>query len=168
MNREELNAQLAPAIEAQLNELSNANHCGAGSVVKRMGRAEMRARIASVDRLACEVELISVTEPKLSSLSTEQLQAIADKLAESLSYLEERLIVLEVDSMAAQVQMRSEAPRVVAEAKSYFEVHVGKLGITLQRFEKQPSVKRQIVPAALTRNIFTRVCVDMVSTSSEF
>jgi|GEM_PF-6908359 len=166
MNREELDAQLKPAIEAQLNELANANHCGAGSVVKRIGRAELRARIASVDRLACEVELISITDPRLNSLSTEQLQAIADRLAESLSYLEERLVVLEVDSLASDVQMRSETPRVEAEAKSYFEVHVGKLGITLQRFAKQPSTKRQQVPAALTRSVFTRTCIDLVAECS--
>lgn len=163
MNREAISAQLTPAIEAQLNELANANHCGAGSVVKGISRAEVRARIASVDRLACEVELISVSEPKLSSLSTDQLQSIADRLAESLSYLEERLVILEVDSLASDVQMRSEAPRVEAEAKSYFEVHVGKLGITLQRFEKNPASKRQQVPAALTRSIFARTCVDLVA-----
>lgn len=163
MNRAELHAKLAAAIEAQLTELSNANHCGAGSVVKRIGRAEVRARLASVDRLACECELVSVTEPKLSSLSTAQLQSIADQLAESLSYLEERLVVLEVDKLAEEVQMRSKTPRIEADAKSYFEVQVSKLGVTLQRFQKQPSAKRQQVPATLTRDVFTRMCVDLVA-----
>ena len=163
MNRDDVHAKLAPAIEAQLNDLAQANHCGAGSIVKGVNRAELRTRLASVDRLACEVELVSVTEPKLSSLATDRLQQIADHLAASLTYLEEQLIVLEVDPLASQVQMRSKTPRVEAEAKSYFELHVGKLGVHLQRYRKEPSIRREQVAATFTRDVLTRLCVDIVS-----
>lgn len=167
MHRNDINNQLGPAIEAQLAELSNANHCGAGSIVKAVERSELRARIASVDRLACECELLTVTDPRLGSQTTDGLQALADRLSEQLSYLEERLIVLEVDRVASQVQLRSQEPRVTAEVRSYFEVQVGKLAVTLQRFEKEPGRQRQSVPATLTRDLFCRVCTDLIASLHE-
>ena len=162
MHRSDIKNQLGPAIEAQLTELSSANHCGAGSIVKAINRSEVRARIASVDRLACECELITVTDPSLGSQTTESLQALADRLSEQLSYLEEQLIVLEVDRVASQIQLRSKEPRVEANVRSYFEVHVGKLAVTLQRFEKKPGCRRESVPAAMTRDLFMRVCTDLI------
>ncbi|MGI9457392.1 MAG: hypothetical protein ACR2NU_12585, partial [Aeoliella sp.] len=103
MNRDEIRAKIKTALQTQLDEMVGANHCGAGSIVQAVERAELRARFASVDRLACEVELISVTHPRLGSMSVSQLQDIANHLSERLSYLEERLVVLEVDQVLPQI-----------------------------------------------------------------
>lgn len=163
MNREQVCEKIDPSISEQLNELATENHCGAGSVMKTVGRAELHARMASVDRLACEVDLVSVSHPRMSNFGTEQLQEIADQLAKTLSYLEERLIVLEVDSMLSSVQMRSQAPRVTGEdVRSYFEIQVGKHGVQLQRFCKKTSERRERIPAVLSREVFSRLCVDLV------
>lgn len=162
MNRESIRQQLEPAIHAQLDELVSANHCGAGPLALTAGQTELRIRLTSVDRLACELESLSVTNPGFGRRSTDELNKMADLLADKLSYLEERLIVLEVDDVAADVQMRSESPHVDDSVRSYFEVHVGRSGITLQRFAKQDGQPRQTVPAALTRRILSRACVDLV------
>jgi hypothetical protein len=167
MNREHVCEVLEPSIREQLNELAMENHCGAGSVVKSVGRAEIQCRMASVDRLACEVELVSVSHPRMSSLSAEQLQAIADHLAEQLSYLEERLIVLEVDSALSSVQMRSRTPQVSADSRSYFEVQVAKHGVNLQRYCKKSTERRERVAAVLTREVFSRLCIDLVLAVAE-
>ena len=163
MKREEIKQRLELALNEQLNELGDANHCGAGSIVKSVGRSEVRARITSVDRLACECELISVTDPRLGSLETQELRNIADQLSQQLLYLEEQLIVLEIDSVAAEAQLRSENPHVEGVARKYFEVNVGKLGITLQRYEKLPNQRRQAVAATFTRSVFCRVCIDLLT-----
>lgn len=162
MNRDQISEQLRPSLIEQLNELASANHCGAGSVIKAAGRTDVHARLASVDRLACEIELVSVSDPKLSSMSTDTLQSIADRLSEDLSYLEEQLIVLEVDPILSNVQMRSQAPQVTNDTRTYFEVQVGKSGVTLQRFSKEPSTRREQTPAVLTRDVFVRLCIDLV------
>jgi hypothetical protein len=164
MKREDIREKLLPALTTQLDDLASADLCGAGSIVATIEQSDVRARIASVDRLACEFELISVTNQRLGSLSTEQLHVIADELSKQLSYLEERVIVLEVDHVVPQIRMRSKTPRVEGETRSYFEVQVGKLGLTLQRFSKQPGNHRTVVPAALTRDVFSRVCVDLMAT----
>ena len=166
MNREDLRILLEPAIAVQLDEIAESNHCGAGAIVKSVERSELRVRLASVDRLACEVELVSVTNPCFGCMSTDELSSVADELSESMSYLEERLIVLEVDPVLANVQMRSQVAHVEEDVRSYFEVHVGKLGVTLQRFEKQPGNQRQSVPAAMTRGIFLRACTDLLGAAS--
>ena len=163
MKREDIRQQLEPALTAQLNELTAANHCGAGSLVNCIGRSEVRATITSVGRLACECELISVTDPQLAAIEPSELQNVANRLSQQLSYLEERLIVLEFDAVAAEVQLRSESPRVDDSIRTYFEVHVGKLGVVLQRFIKEPVKRRKIVPATFTRDVFCRVCVDLIA-----
>lgn len=162
MEREELRTKLTTAITNQLNDLASANHCGAGTLVKRINRSEVRVRLASVDRLACEVELVSVTDPKLGSLPVEMLQELADRIASEILYLEERLVVLEVDSMASLVQLRSATPHVESDSKSYFEVHVGKMGVTLRRFSKTPESRRKQVPGTFTRDVLNRLCVDLL------
>ncbi len=167
MNRDELRNILRPAIVSQLDEMTAFNHCGAGSVVKAVGRSELRARMASVDRLACEVELISVTSPRMSSLDSQQLNRLAEELADQLSYLEERLVVLEIDKLVPSVQIRSDTPRVEDDTRSYFEVQVVKSGITLQRFEKSPTTRRTAVPSALTHGVFIRACVDLMACIDE-
>lgn len=162
MQRDEILKLLTSSLKEQLDQLLAVNHCGAGSIMGSVGRTEIRARISSVDRLACEAELISCTDPSFNAMPIEEMQKIGDNLAERLSYLEERLIVLETDPCAKQVQLRSEAPRDEARRRTYFEIQIGKSGVTLQRFSKQPEAQRVPIPAAFTRDVFTRVCADLV------
>lgn len=163
MKRERIQHQLAPVIKSRLEELADANHCGAGSLVHVVEGAEIRARIAGGDRLACEVELISVTAHALNSMDVAELQELASRLAQQLSYLEERLVVLEIDRELPQIQMRSETPYVDDDVRSYFEVQVSKQSITLQRFSKGDGAARTRCAAILTREVFSRVCVDLVT-----
>ena len=166
MNHDDIRKKLTPALAKQLDELVGANHCGAGSIMQSLDRTELRARLASVDRLACESEMIAVSHPRFKTMSVEQMQVIGDELVARLSYLEERLVVLEIDPAAREIQLRSDAPRLEDDERSYFEVQVGESGITLKRFAKQTSAQRIAVSAALTRSIFTRVCIDMVAVAS--
>lgn len=163
MNREQIQQLLEPALNQQLDQMVVANHCGAGSIVKNVSQSELRVRLDGVDRLACEVEMVDVSNPRAASMSTEQLTSLANVLSDQLSYLEERLVVLEIDSELADVQLRSQRPQQDAGVRSYFEVHVGQQGISVQRFSKQSGAARTHVAATLTRSVFVRLCVDLMS-----
>ena len=147
------------ALTEQLDQLLTSNHCGAGTVSTDFAGCRINARLASVDRLACELELLKVTPA--TSIAPERLKGLADQLAEQLSYLEERLIVLEVDPVAAKAQLRSRQPRLSGDTRSYFEVGVGRESVTLQRFVWRRTSGREAVPVALTRSVFVRASLDV-------
>lgn len=149
-------------LERQLQDLATSNHAGAGHLSRQWQAAELRARLKSVDRLACEVERVTVSVPDSATATTERLHQLADRLADQLSYLEERLVVLEIDHLASNVQLRSEQPRQDAERRSYFEVHVSRRGIDLSRYQKAPGEERERVPAVLSRDTVCRLCIDLL------
>ena len=149
-------------LERQLHKLETSNHAGAGHLSHQSATALLRVRLQAVDRLACEVESISVTDPSLATAQTDQLRQLADRLAEDLSYLEERLIVLEVDQVAHDVQLRSNRPREDDERRSYFEVHVSRQGIELCRYQKQDGSARTRVSAVLSQDILCRLGLDLI------
>ncbi len=71
--------------------------------------------------------------------------------------------MLEVDREAPEVQMRSMPPRDEAAGRCYFEVRAGRQGISLRRFRKVPGEPRQMIPATLSRDVFFRVCSDLIA-----
>ena len=160
-------ANLDSVLRTHLDELAQSNHGRAANVDVQLDVAELHCRFAQVDRLACEVEAIVVTSAKFQQLTAEQLRTMANDLAAHMSYLEERLVVLEVDREAPEVQMRSTSPRDEAPTRCYFEVQVGRQGISLRRFRKAPGEVRQLIPATLTRDVFVRVCADLVAAVGE-
>jgi len=156
-------ADLATVLGKHLDDLAQVSDDRAKNVDVNFDIAELHCRFVQVDRLACEVNAIVVTSTKCQQLSVQQLQAIASDLSNQLTYLEERLIVLEVDRETPEVQMRSMSPREEADANCYFEVHVGRQGISLRRFAKKPGKPRQVIPATLTRDVLFRVCSDLIA-----
>ncbi len=125
--------------------------------------AGLHCRFAQVDRLACQVDSIVVASTRYQQLGSEQLQQIASDLSKRLSYLEERLVVLEIDQETPEVQMRSVPPREDSEGCCYFEVKVSRHGISLRRFRKQTGTARQAITATLTHDVLTRICGDLLA-----
>ena len=155
------------SLERQLHDLETSNHAGAGHLSHQVQAVQLRARLQSVDRLACELENVTVAVPRFAAYTTEQLRQFADRLADDLSYLEERLVVLEVDRLANHVQLRSGQPRQEAERRSYFEVYVSRQGIDLSRYQKEPGSERERIPAVLSRDTVCRLCVDLLTATQE-
>ena len=146
----------------QLDDLKNVNHCGAGTVRLRVEDRELRCRIASIDRLACEVDVAQVTW-SFENLDVDALDTLAGNIAERLSYLEESLVVVEKDTQHMEAQLRSNRPNTMIEDKrSYYEIVVGKGGLVLQRFEKTNGEQRQLVPMIASKAILSRLCRDLL------
>jgi hypothetical protein len=156
-------ADLVSVLGRHLDELGSVHDDRAQNVDVHFDDAELHCQFAQVDRLACEVNAIVVASAKCQQLTAEQLRTMAKGLSEQLTYLEERLVVLEVDREAPEVQMRSMPSRDDVEVRCYFEVHAGRQGISLSRFRKVPGEQRQAIPATFTRDIFFRVCSDLIA-----
>ncbi len=156
-------ADLFAVLEKYLDELARVSDDRAKKLDVNFDEAELHCRFNQVDRLACEVNAIVVASPKCQQLTAEQLQTMTSGLSEQLTYLEERLVVLEVDREAPEVQMRSMPSQDDVEVRCYFEVHAGRQGISLRRFRKVPGERRQAIPATFTRDIFFRVCSDLIA-----
>ena len=156
-------ADLVSVLEKHLDELARVSDDRAKNIDVNFDEAELHCRFNQVDRLACEVNAIVIASPQCQQLTAEQLQTMTSGLSEQLTYLEERLAVLEVDREAPFVQMRSMPPRDDVDARCYFEVQAGRQGISLRRFRKVPGEPRQMMPATLTRDVFFRVCSDLIA-----
>lgn len=156
-------ADLVSVLGKHLDDLARMGDDQTQNVDVNFDEAELHCRFTQVDRLACEVNAIVVASPKCQQLTVEQLRTMARGLSEQLTYLEERLVVLEVDREAPEVQLRSLPPRDEGAARCYFEVRAGRQGISLRRFRKVPGEPRRVIPATLTRDVFFRVCSDLVA-----
>lgn len=150
-------------VEVELEALACSNHCGAGVIQFAIGDTELCCRLHGTDRLACEVDSIRVVSTKCRTYAPEQRDAIANRLVDRLSYLEERLVLIEADQNATQI--RSDKPQVEAErVRSYFELLVDSKGLTLQRYVKTPGKAREVTTATLTRSVLCRLLHDMADT----
>ena len=149
-------------IESQLKNLSTANHCGAGMLLIQIAKRELRCRIHSTDRLACEVDSIHVATSEFEHWDHDAMDALAGELVSRLSYLEERLTVIEKDRVAKETQLRSNEPLIADHSKSYFELTVGKRGLLLHRYIKKQGCVRQAVPFVLTRATLVRLSQDLL------
>ena len=114
-----------------------------------------------------------------SASAAQRLRQVCDDLARRLCYLNEPISVIEIDKVGGVGQLRSVAPSPAASGvpaatapsstgppgNRYFEVVVNQAGsINVRRYEKQPGLPRQLIPATLTREIFLQLATDLWNT----
>jgi hypothetical protein len=96
---------------------------------------------------------------------TDALRGWGDRLAARLNYLMEPLVVLELDPVAGEVELRSQSPTARNGHRSYYEVRLGRQG-TL-RFARvtfdEGTRRRRPVPCQLTRETLERLADDLVA-----
>lgn len=154
--------EIAVQFDEQLSVMANVNHCGAGLVTAKAHGLAFRARIQSVERLACEVESVHVAIDPEKQLPAEKLQAVTHQIAGQLSYLEEELRCIEHGP--SQCQLRSRSPEVTETGqRCYFEMLVGIDEISLHRFEKSPGQRRQPIPMVMTKKHLSRLGHDLLT-----
>lgn len=91
------------------------------------------------------------------------LQAWGDRLAKRVTYLMEPLVVLEVDNVGGEVELRSLSPTSRASKRTYYEVRLsrpGRLNLRRVAFDENTRV-RSTVPCQLTREVLERLVDDM-------
>ena len=97
--------------------------------------------------------------------SADALKAWGDHLAARLTYLMEPLVVLEVDALGGEVELRSQAPSARDTLRSYYEVHLRREGtLKLRRVAFDTATRiRSSVPCQLTREALERLADDLVT-----
>jgi hypothetical protein len=144
-------------------ELDRQALLGSGKVQLSCGDETLLLELDQVDALSVALRVFTFSTSRLEPLLTPQLTAVADQLAQQLTYLLEPLRVVEIDGAAGAVQMRSNVPQRKAQRRCYYEVLVTRGGITLVRYEKTPGEPRAVVPALLTREVLLRLTGDIAS-----
>ena len=97
--------------------------------------------------------------------TAENLRDWADKLASQVTYLMEPLVVLEIDAVAGEVELRSQSPTPRGQLKSYYEVRLTKIGtMTISRIVYDSTTRRRsVTPCQVTREVLERLTDDIVA-----
>jgi hypothetical protein len=97
--------------------------------------------------------------------SADELKQWGERLAGSLTYLMEPLVVLEVDPIGVEVELRSQLPTKREGCRAYYEARLDRHGVLrLGRSVFDESTRRRR-PAAcqLTREALERIADDLVA-----
>jgi hypothetical protein len=97
----------------------------------------------------------------------DELTAWADRLAARVTYLMEPLVLLEVDPLGVEVELRSQAPTARGGLRSYYEARLdrtGRLWVIRQAFDPVSRTRRP-VPFQLTAETLERLTDDLVDTA---
>jgi hypothetical protein len=152
---------LSQLIEQELNHLAGFN---GGHLAVTHAHGSFECDMVRIDPLAVAFQSFVYFTQQLAQAETARLSKIADNLAAKLNYLLEPLRVIEIDSQAGAVQMRSAPPYQQPEQITYYEVLVQRGGtISLVRYQKLPQEPRRPVAAVVTREVFLRLAQDCES-----
>ena len=97
--------------------------------------------------------------------STADLKRWGDGLASRLTYLMEPLVVLEVDAVGGEVELRSQSPSARDTLRSFYEVTLrreGSLHLRRVAFDAADR-RRRPIPCQLTREAVERLADDIVA-----
>jgi len=123
----------------------------------------LKGLMREVDRLGCSFERLSLETGVLAGASIERLKEISRRLTEKITYLLESISPIEIDHDQCVVQMRSNPPQQDDDGASYYELLVGRTGLTLVRYSRPPGCPRQPISAHVTREVFSRLAGDFVA-----
>lgn len=156
--REKLNQEIA----AKLDALAESHPNGVGRLDLRQEDRELRVELCRVEALACEVNSVQLIYHATSANVPTDWEQVASELVSVVTYLEEPLVVLEVDEDRVQIRSRAAQRDAGDGVRQYLEVLLTGNRITLYRYEKRPQRQRQQVPAVVTRNQLNRLAGDLL------
>jgi hypothetical protein len=101
-----------------------------------------------------------------SHWSPEAIKTWGDRLAARVTYLMEPLVVQEQDELGGEVEIRSHAPTVRGDQRSYYQVRLGQPGAAhLSRVTFDESTRRRRpTPCQMTREVLERLVDDLITT----
>ncbi|MBI2193778.1 MAG: hypothetical protein HYU36_17520 [Planctomycetes bacterium] len=125
------------------------------------GRREVAIDIGDFGPFGCVVQ-----EVRCRSLAPEEkpesLRRRADRLVRTVTYLLERLLLLECDEPGQVALVRSSAPYRTADALAYYEARFDSDGLRFARFRRQRRGRaRTRIPFVLTREVLERLADDL-------
>ncbi len=129
------------------------------------GGHRVRLDLTASGPVGLAFDVLSFSAPPSPERSTEALRAWADRLSARVTYLMEPLVVVELDPVAGEAELRSHAPTARGEMKSYYEIRLNKsgvLGLSRVVFD-EATRRRRPAPCQLTREVLERLTDDLVA-----
>ena len=155
------------SLSAQIEiELNRSESSGNDKLELAVDGGRLHANFTAVDALACAFDQLGVSSSRWADAAIDDLKHRAEQLSAELSYLLESISPIEIDNQACVVQMRSDPPDQNDDGSKYYELVVSREGIRLSRYTKTTGQPRQVVPAAVTREVFVRLANDLVASNA--
>ena len=124
----------------------------------------MNLKLADWGRLGCLLARLDIEHTHEGRLKIDAAQ-----ISKRISYLEERLEIIESEGGEGRTILRSSPPRVDGEVISYFEVVLERsTRLSLVRYSYDPKIEeRKPAPAPLARNTLERLVGDLITMVEE-
>jgi hypothetical protein len=125
---------------------------------------EIQVDFTAIDGLAVSVRELRFRSPRLTGRARAQAEPWAVELCRKLTYLLEPIGPVEFDDQAGALLLRSTIPHRHEGGVCYYELLLDASGLlTFKRFQcPRPSGQRQPIDLCLTREVFTRLVLDVV------
>ena len=124
---------------------------------------QVDVKLADCGRLGCLLDSLQLEHTREGRLLVDPVQ-----IAEKITYLEERLEIIESEGEAGRIILRSAPPRTDNQSTSFFEMVLDRsTKWSLVRYKYDPQTrKRRSVSAPLSRDTLERLIGDLVELAS--
>ena len=124
---------------------------------------EVECSVSEAGPIACHLERMTYRNERMRTATPQQLTQVGNELCRRVNYLVEPLAVIETDSTASSVQLRSAPPQQLESEVRYFEVSLNReRGVEVERISAPRGEDRSSVGAPLTREVLARLAEDCV------
>lgn len=123
------------------------------------GKLRVEVKLADSSRLGCLLERLDLEHTAGGQLAVDPVQVV-----ERITYLGERLEIIETEGKEGMTILRSTPPRVDGEVVSFYELLLERsTRLSLARYKHDPRTKtRTPMPAPLARDTLERLVGDLI------
>jgi hypothetical protein len=141
------------------NQLQRAPCDQAVKILASDEKLRVEVKLEDSGRLGCLLDRLNLEHTEDGHVMIDPVQ-----IEGKITYLGERLEVIETEARQGRTILRSSPPRVEGEVISFFEMVVdGFKKLSLKRYEYDPKIgERMPVPAPLTRDTLERLINDLI------
>ena len=122
-------------------------------------KLRVEVKLADSSRLGCLFDRLHLEHTEGGQLAVDPIQVV-----ERITYLEERLEIIETEGNEGMTILRSTPPRVDGEVISFYEMVLDRsTRLSLIRYKHDPKTEeRTPMPAPLTRDTLERLIGDLI------
>ncbi len=146
------------------DQLQNVPFRQGGEIQAVEGNLRVEIKLSDWDRLGCLLKRICIARSQGDPLALDPA-----RIEDRITYLGERLDIIERDGVGGRSILRSAPPRIDGEVISFFEMVLDKAkGLSLMRYQyDRRQGERTPVPASLTRDVLERLVADLIGLIEE-
>jgi hypothetical protein len=158
---------LSQKIAAALDAHSDASPLPCDVAVEE-GRHRLSLHLTANSKIGLAFDTLKFSTMDRPTCSPEALRAWGEKLVNRLTYLMEPLVVLEVDPVGGEAELRSQVTTARNGNRSFYEIRLdqhGALRLVRVAFD-EATRERRPVACQLTREVLERLTDDIVACAS--